>query len=414
MAETAWQKQSASLVQVQIQGKGLEKEVCSVLGWNGGSVVYDKTHGYKVQVDAAYPNLVEPEYIVSVTYTNPDMRGHSNENKLQLKVGELVLLKGAYPDLRVILVIGGTAEAWLKYVLNAFKAFFDEVLFLWNESDRKRLAQIGINPSSVDLMHHDFWHDVHRERISRPLAPQNTPPPCSNIRFSVIDALKNQKPTVYNPNLITNQIARLCMLRSFDLDGAEWKSYLRGAWHSIEMSRNYFNPLEAVVEITLTEAGFDYQGGVARDIPVRSLLHDLGMKETRMSEDFVLFSERFNQPVYIQCKASGGGRDQHGKNIQNRTKEQTARSIFYTASSPDGTKLIWNSKAFHWISVLDGDWGVTRSEPLKYVHMLQMAGYDRIFAASELVRDNLDVRKQDNPLALYLGQELKCRRVQNR
>src|SRR5205085_2913963 len=107
-----------------------------------------------------------------------------------------------------------------------------------------------------------------------------------------------------NPSLIRNEIARLCMRRSFDQGGAEWRSFLRENWGSIEMSRNYFNPVEAAIEITLTEAGLDFQGGVARDVPVRSLLHDLGMTETSVSEDFVLHSEKFGQPVYIQGKAS--------------------------------------------------------------------------------------------------------------
>lgn len=196
-------------------------------------MVYDHQHGYKVQVDAAYPSAAKPECIVSVTYTNPDQRGHSNENKFQLKVGELILLKGAYPDVRVILVIGGSGEAWLAYVLNAFKVFFDEVLVLWKEQDRKRLAQIGEKPSKVDLRHREFWQAVHRERNSRALAAKGSPVPCCSIRFAVMDALKAQTPIVYNPSLITNPIARLCMRRSFDLEGAEWQSYLRGAWSRI-------------------------------------------------------------------------------------------------------------------------------------------------------------------------------------
>jgi hypothetical protein len=138
--------------------------------------------------------------------------------------------------------------------------------------------------------------------------------------------------------------------------------------------------------------------------------HRLPTRE-RVGEDFVLYSEHLKQPVYIQCKASGGGREQHGKNIQNRTKEQTTRSILYTCSSPDGLELVWKQKVFHWISILDGDWGVTRAEPLKYVHMLQMAGYDKLFAASDLVTRDLKVRGEgDNPLQDYLTNFLRCRR----
>lgn len=132
------------------------------------------------------------------------------------------------------------------------------------------------------------------------------------------------------------------------------------------------------------------------------------MPETKVSEDFVLFSKALQQPVYIQCKASGGGRRQHGKNIQNRTKEQTTRGLLYTCSSPDREALTWRAKRFHWIAVLDGDWGVTRSEPLKYVHMLQLAGYDQLFPAESLVTDGLSVRRSDNPLLRYLVHELQC------
>lgn len=409
MAARAWKKQSASLVEVQKRGTGLEAKVREVLGWTSGSVLYDTVHGYDLQVDAVYPNTASPTAVVSITYTEPDKRGHSNENKLQLKVGELALLKGAYPKMRIALAIGGSGDAWLKYVLKAFEFFFDEVLFLWRKEDRSRLQEIGNSPDSVKAKHARFWQDFHAERAKRELAPLGTVAPCCSVRYGVMDALKAQSPIVHNPSLIENPIARLCMRRSFDFGGAEWESYLHGRWNRIEMSRNYFNPVEAAVELTLTEAGLDFQGGIARNIEVPSLLHDLGMSETKLSEDFVLFSEGLNVPVYIQCKASGGGRTQHGKNIQNRTKEQTARSIFYSSRCPDGITLEWREKQFHWISVLDGDWGVTAGQPLKYVHMLQLAGYDRIFCAADLLTDKLNLRGADNPLRVYLVKDLKCR-----
>lgn len=411
MAARAWEKQSQSLVEVQKRGTGLEQMVRQILGWEGGRVVYDRIRQYKLQTDAAYPSMASPDTIVSVTYTDPDTRGHSNENKFHLKVGELVLLKGAYPDVRMVLAIGGSGDAWLSYVLRAFQVFYDEVLFLWQEADRERLASIGTSPESCQSKHRDFWRDVHHDRSSRVLAPDGWTVPCCSVRYEIADVLRTQVPVVHNPSLVHNPIARLCMRRSFEHGGAEWRNYLKGQWHSIEMSRNYFNPLEAAVELTLTQAGLEFEGGVARDVAVPSMLHDLGMTETSLSEDFVLFSEKLDLPVYIQCKASGGGRKQHGKNIQNRTKEQTTRSILYTCSaSPDGTELTWKGKTFHWISVLDGDWGVTRAEPLKYIHMLQLAGYDRIFCAKDLLTDELDVRAADNPLTRYLVDELGCRR----
>ena len=405
----AWEKQSKSLVEVQKRGGGLEQNVQQILGWSSGRVIYDHSYNYRLQIDAVYPNIKSPNVIVSITYTDPDTRGHSNENKLQLKIGELALLKAAYPNLRMVLAIGGSGEAWLKYVLKTFEIFYDEVLFLWREKDKKRLADIGKRPNSIELKHTDFWQQFSSAHKEYQLAPLGSPVPRCKIRYDVLDALKKQTPIVYNPDLIENPIAKLCMRRSFDLGGAEWKHYLQGNWQSIEMSRNYFNPVEATVEITLSEAGLSFEGGIARDVEVPSLLHDLGMTESSLSEDFVLYSRKLEMPVYIQCKASGGGRRQHGKNIQNRTKEQTARSIFYTSKSPDGKTLLWKKKNFHWISVLDGDWSVTTAEPLKYIHMLQLAGYDKIFCAGDLVTPSLNVKKDNNPLRIYLSDVLKCR-----
>lgn len=86
----AWAKQSKSLVRVQRTGKGLEKKAKSILrskfGWTSGRIIYDHVRGYDLQVDFAAPSLDAPKAIVSVTYTAPDIRGHSNENKLHLKV----------------------------------------------------------------------------------------------------------------------------------------------------------------------------------------------------------------------------------------------------------------------------------------------------------------------------------------
>ena len=409
MSSEAWKNQSESLVEVQKKGTGLETEVRKILGWDKGNVIYDREHGYKLQCDAAFPSIAHPEIIVSVTYTDPDTRGHSNENKFQLKVGELVLLKCAYPGMRMVLVLGGSGEAWLSYVLNAFQIFFDEVICLWDEAGRKRLLQIARENKTVFAKHEAFWTAVRVARASRQLSPVSSMVPCGSVRYAVMDKLKAQSPIVYNPSLIENEVAQLCMRRSYDLEGAEWRNYLHENWGAIEMSRNYFNPLEATIELSLTRANLRFQGGIARDIQVPSLLHDLGMPETKVSEDFVLHSKLLNQPVYIQCKASGGGRTQHGKNIQNRTKEQTTRGILYTCSSPDKRTLLWKQQNFHWVSVVDGDWGVTRKERLKYVHMLELAGYDRIICAADLLTTDLRVKgPEDNLLTRYLIDTLDC------
>jgi hypothetical protein len=193
--------------------------------------------------------------------------------------------------------------------------------------------------------------------------------------------------------------------------GTEWNHYRRENWGAIEMSRSYFNPQEAIVELSLIEGDFKYEGGVARDIEVPSFLHELGMKNTKLSEDFTLYSDLLEKPVYIQCKASGGGRAQHGKNIQNRTKEQIARGILYSANLDENGILKFNEAGFHWISILDGNWGVNQGEQYKYLHMLELAGYSKYFGASSLISPEMTVlRKDSNPLVKYLN-EIGCRKI---
>ena len=112
-------------------GEGLEKLVKNILNAKGGNIRYDDDKNLKLQTDIVIPNIDKPEVIYSITHTNPDKPGHSNENKFQLKLGELVLIKTFNPKIKCIMVIGGTKEAWLPYVLVAFSHFFDEVIFLW-------------------------------------------------------------------------------------------------------------------------------------------------------------------------------------------------------------------------------------------------------------------------------------------
>jgi hypothetical protein len=409
MSDKAWKAQSDSLVEVQRRGGSLEKEVAKILGWRGGRAVYDFDHKYTLQVDTAYPSISSPKVILSVTYTDPDTRGHSNENKFHLKVGELALLKHAYPDIRVVLAIGGSEDTWLPYVLKAFQFFYDEVLFLWLEKDRWRLLEIRNDPTSVEPRNQTLWDDLRKEWDSINLVGSNSLIPRGLVRYRILDILKAQ-PKVYHPSLIQNEIARLCLQSSRDNSGTEWDSYVADKWNRIEMSRNYFNPVEAAVEISLRHARLSFEGSIAQDVQVPSLLHDLGMKGTRVSEDFVLFSRELNEPVYIQCKASGGGREQHGKNIQNRTKEQITRSLIYRCKLKNG-QISWETKNFHWISILDGDWGVTEGQPHKYIHMLQWAGYDKLIGASELLGSNFEVRRNGNPLIDYLVDELRCKTI---
>ena len=198
------------------------------------------------------------------------------------------------------------------------------------------------------------------------------------------------------------------MHRSKIKNGAEWHNFVNRKWSAFEQSRSYFNPLEALIEISLNNAKIKFKGGIAKDVSVHSLLHDLGMNHTLLSEDFVLFSKKYKKNVYIQCKASGGGRSQHGKNIQNRTKEQVSRGVLYRCTFKE-KKLILNPKNFIWISILDGNWGVTKKTPHKYIHMLEFAGYDKYFCAEDLVDNNINpLPPVSNQLIDYLINELDC------
>lgn len=402
----AWANQSKTLAEVQRYGSNLEREVRNVLDWDGGRVAYDRQRGYNIQIDCIWPTLARPKSIASVTYSNPDTPGHSNENKLQLKLGELALLKNSYPDLSATLVLGGTRDAWLPYVVSAFEYFYDDVVFLWESTGIDRLTTLRADPANAPRKHDAFWTELRRSWQVRLSSAYTGAPPTGLVRYAIIDALKAE-PTRKQPSEIRNEVARFCMQASDGAGGTEWGHYVRGNWNAIEMSRSYFNPVEAAVEISLRAAGFKYEGGVAKDVEVSSFLHELGMSNTKLSEDFILYSRKLNQPVYIQCKASGGGRGQHGKNIQNRTKEQVARGILYSASLGSDGKLQFGEIPAHWISVLDGNWGVTKTEPLKYIHMLQLAGYDNFFAASSLLDEELDVAKINNPLIEYL-ESLDC------
>jgi len=405
----AWEAQARTLVEVQKLGSNLETEVCRVLNWKGGRIKYCKGRDYLLQVDACHPNTAAPEVIVSVTYTDPDTRGHSNENKLHLKLGELALLKNAFPNCRVVLVFGGTEEAWLPYVLRVFHLFYDECIYLWQEDGWKRLQELSSAPHSITPKHLGLWSSLSKSWAVVTHTPEGETAPCGLLRYKVLDNLKSQ-PVVHHPSLITNEIARHCLNRSYESRGQEWETYKQRKWSNLEMARNFFNPSESAVELGLIKGGYKYQGGLNQDVPVPSFLHTLGMSRTRLSEDFVLFSDKHALPVYIQCKASGGGRKQHGKNIQNRTKEQIARSILYRAFLREDGELELGPQNYIWVSVLDGDWGVTTRQPLKYLHGLEKAGYSAMIVAESLVDSSCSALAEPNPLNALL-ESFDCAKV---
>lgn len=415
MDDISYQAQSTSLKFVQKFGPELERAIKASLGWDSGRVVYFEQEGlkYDLQVDSCFPNIAAPEVFVSVTYCKPDKPGHSNENKLQLKLGELLLLKARFPRMKAVLVIGGNENTWLPYVLKAFTYFFDKTIYAWDQSFDEDIKLLKEQPQSIPLRHENTWAKLSEEWNSIELSEEA--PINSFLRSRMWEMVSETGCEGELPENISNEIFRHCMnaayalsLKTRNKSGKEWNNYLNENWGKLWESRSFFNPAEAAIDLALTKNEFAFKGGLAKDEQVPSLIHSLGGSEidkTKLSEDFVLFSKKLNKPVFIQSKATGGGLARHGKNIQNRTKEQTSRSLLYRGKIVE-EQIILRDKDYCWIGVLDGNWGVTKKTPLKYIHMLQWAGYDYLLGADSLVDEELNIN-YDNELIQIL-KDLDC------
>ena len=414
----AYSQQSNSLKFVQKFGPQLERAVVDALGWTSGRVVYfqNRELTYDVQIDACYPDLASPQIFVSVTYCKPDKPGHSNENKLQLKLGELMLLKAKFPTIRSVLILGGNKHTWLSYILEAFDFFFDTTVFAWEDNFDKAIEEIRSNPNQITLRHGAIWEQLANEWGNTQLWTQE--PINSYLRISMWEQMSEIGCEGELPEDINNDIFRECMQAAFERhketrgrNGKEWTNYLNDNWKKIWESRSFFNPAEAAIKLALSKAGFAFKGGLAQDEEVPSLIHHLGgenVDQTKVSEDFILYSRRLERPVFIQSKSTGGGMNRHGKNIQNRTKEQIARSLFYRGAIDDSGEIYLRPKDYYWIGVLDGNWGVTKKTPFKYLHMLQWAGYDFLTPADSLVNDDLMLKNINEIPLINKLQNLDC------
>lgn len=415
----SYKAQSISLKYVQKFGPQLEKTIKEVLDWESGRMTYYENEGvkYDLQVDSCFPNVSSPEVFVSVTYCRPDKPGHSNENKLQLKLGELLLLKAKYPKIKAVLVIGGNENTWLPYVLKAFTYFFDKTIYAWQPNFDEEILSLKEAPENIPLCHVKTWAKLSEEWNSIELTEDE--PIDSYLRQRMWEMISEIGSEGEHPNDISNEIMRHCMTAAYNLSlrtrnrsGKEWNNYLNEDWGKLWESRSFFNPAEAAIELSLKKAGIAFKGGLAKDEQVPSLIHSLGGTEvdkTKLSEDFVVFSKKFNKPVLIQSKATGGGLERHGKNIQNRTKEQTSRSLLYRGKI-ESDEIVLRDKDYFWIGILDGNWGVTKKTPLKYIHMLQWAGYDYLLAADSLVDEDLNL-VYDNELIGIL-KDLDCMTIE--
>jgi hypothetical protein len=413
----AYGSQAKSLKEVQRRSIELEQNIrdlysrakIPIQGGKTSHVKYGTFHEKaELQVDGVIPNEEEPETIVFVTYTDPDKPGHSNENKLHLKLGELSLFKTCNPSIRCILVAGEAENSWLKYVLNVFKLFFDEVVFTWEGRFRDRLFEA----SKCNLKNSGFWRDEKKRRDAIQLETHEDMPPSSDFRSRFYKEIIPRYLGTKDPTKINHLTLRhmaISAQKEYDRTGGEkglfWKHLCDSNYDAIWQERSYFNPMEYTVDTLLEINGFQYEWSVR----VPTLLQDLGVKGSRSTEDFGLFSETKRIPVYIQCKASGGGAEQHGKAVMNRAKEQIARSLLYRCRK-SGEEIQSKVQSFGWIAVLDGNWRIPRRYPLKYFHMLQFAGYDKILKISDLANSDDLAPKKENPLNSYL-QQMGCKKA---
>jgi len=412
----AYKAQAKRLREVQRRSRILEQKIRDIFskakvpirGGQGIHVKYGHFHdNADLQVDGVIPNEENPETIIFVTYTDPDKPGHSNENKLHLKLGELFLFKTFNTNLRCILVVGETKSSWLRYVLDVFTIFFDDVVFTWESNFWNKLIQ------SLDcrLKNCEFWQAEKIRRDSIHLETNELMPPSSDFRSRFYKEIVPNYLGVTNPNDIKHPTLRRMAIaaqkefvRTKGKKGLLWHHLTAPNYQAIWQERSYFNPMEFTVAMVMEMRHFQYEWSVK----IPTLLRDFGIKEARSTEDFGLFSETRKLPVYIQCKASGGGEAQHGKAVMNRSKEQIARSLLYRCRK-HGEEIQSKGKNFVWIAILDGNWKIPQRYPLKYIHMLQFAGYDKIYKVNDLLEPNDLNPYENNPLNEYLEQ-IKCRK----
>lgn len=436
----AYTGQSESLGASNRRGQRGEEIVRNLTGGVNSRVPYtnfDSSH-FLLQSDCVVGEGTERELIISVTHTQPDSRGHSNENKLQLKLGELWLWKTHRPNRRVVIVLSGRKDQWLPWCLTAFRVFFDDAIYEWEEDFENRIQN---SFERVELRNIALWREESRIRNLREarasellnlngtqdttcLVPRN-----SRLRHQYFENIVPQYWRRYDDaSEIDNQILRVCMesaqatfQRTNGRNGIEWRHFRRTENSGIDIARfwqcrTYFNPAEAVIEQIINLHQIPFAGGIACDVDVPSFMTLLARESnsfeefnrTKMSEDFVLMYNRrgIEGSIYIQSKSSGGGMDGHGKAIQNRAKEQVARNLLYRlrpiiSDNSEITGFEYVNREFNWIGIIDNNWALPAREPRKNLHMLLLAGYDQLFYADSLVDESLNP-VEASPLSDYI------------
>lgn len=399
-----------ALVDTQVRGKNAEEAVANFLDSRGIQYhhrikeKYLDINGADIEVDFKIDKINGYETHISVTHSNPLIPGHSNENKLHQKLAELYLFKLRNPERRIVLVIGGTISKWSPYVLKVFELFLDKVIYV----EKKNFSQEMSLALKSPLNNEHFWRDEQKLLTGVKLFDQHFDVCSRNLRqefFSqVILRLPDKAPPQY-PNQIENTILR--KMGEAGMDSIFWSYVKSGQYENIWQERNYFNVLEAMTEIILESSNVWYKGGLGTSVAFHhSILHDLGFVTTRFTEDFLLYSNKHKKRVYIQCKSSAGGPTNTSKALPSRAREQVGRSILYRSTIDDANRPVSNHKDYISIYILDGRWNFPKKYPLKYVHVLQMAGADYILNGHELVNKNFEVI-DNNALSDIIG-KLQC------
>jgi hypothetical protein len=208
----AYHSQGISLVRVQRDAKEFERLIKQLTNGRSGRIKYGDYAQMKLQVDVVLPNAANPKTLISVTHSNPDIPGHSNENKFQLKLGELYLCKTYNPNYRCILISGGTQEAWLSYVLTAFDFFFDKVVYLWDDDFEAKLD----SALSCPIKNIGFWIEEQKYRSQNRLSNSIEDAPFSEIRGKFYDTIIPQYLNVTHPSEINHLLLKVMANLAFE------------------------------------------------------------------------------------------------------------------------------------------------------------------------------------------------------
>lgn len=414
----AYESQSISLGPSNVRGQRCENIVRDLTHGNSLKLPYsDVDNDVSLQSDCVLACGTDKELIFSVTHTRPDSPGHSNENKFQLKLGEMWLWKTHKPNRRVVIVLCGREDQWLPWCLTAFKFFFDDAIYEWEPDFEKRIMEAF---DKTPNRHQKLWANEvlirnEREKIAHSFLyanPTLLAPRFSRLRHRMFEEVVPQFwQAIDHPDQITSTLLKNCMQVAHGKNGKEWLHFRKTDNSGIDLeafwqSRTYFNPAEAAIDWALTEMKIPFAGGIAKDVEIPSFMSALAkvtnryaeFNRTKMSEDFVLkqqCEDGDERLVYIQSKSSGGGLIGHGKAIQNRAKEQIARNILYRLRPRFDVNGHLSGfydvgSKFKWIAVIDNNWALPKKNPTKNLHSLFLAGYDSILYADQLVDGNLE------------------------